>query len=218
VPPTNANGRELATARVRLSIAAGVGVVAGCVIGTWGTPVVAALLGWDVLAGVYVAWAWFGASRLGPPATQRLAGREDPGRASFDVLLLASSVASLAGVGMVIDAAGSQGRIDKDLAAGLAVASVVLSWALVHTVFTERYLRLYYSEPAGGIDFNEPEPPGYVDFAYLAFTIGMTFQVSDTSLTNRTMRATALRHALLSYLFGAVIIAATINLLAGLPR
>ncbi|MDQ1394509.1 MAG: hypothetical protein QOF30_3486, partial [Acidimicrobiaceae bacterium] len=55
-------------------------------------------------------------------------------------------------------------------------------------------------------------------FAYLAFTIGMTYQVSDTNLTSQEIRRTALRHGLLSYLFGTVIIAATINLAAGLVK
>jgi uncharacterized membrane protein len=68
------------------------------------------------------------------------------------------------------------------------------------------------------VDFNQEDPPRYTDFAYMAFTIGMTFQVSDTQLTTAEVRATALRHALLSYLFGSVILAATINLLAGLAR
>jgi uncharacterized membrane protein len=68
------------------------------------------------------------------------------------------------------------------------------------------------------VDFNQDDPPRYTDFAYMAFTIGMTFQVSDTQLTTAEVRATALRHALLSSLFGSVILAATINLLAGLAK
>jgi uncharacterized membrane protein len=86
----------------------------------------------------------------------------------------------------------------------------------VHTLFTLRYAELYYTGPDGGVDFNEGNPPRYVDFAYLAFTIGMTFQVSDTDIRAYPIRATALRHALLSYLFGAVVLASTVNLLAGL--
>jgi len=66
------------------------------------------------------------------------------------------------------------------------------------------------------LGFNEDEPPDYVDFAYLSLTIGMTFQVSDTDLQAKAIRRTALRHSLLSYLFGVVIIAASINLMAGL--
>jgi uncharacterized membrane protein len=94
----------------------------------------------------------------------------------------------------------------------------VLAWGVVHTVYALRYAKLYYDGDAGGVDFNEDDPPCYSDFAYLALTIGMTFQVSDTDLTTRVMRRTALRHAVLSYLFGALIIATTINLIAGLAK
>jgi uncharacterized membrane protein len=93
---------------------------------------------------------------------------------------------------------------------------VAAAWIIVHTLFMLRYARLYYSSPHGGIDFNQDEPPAYRDFAYLAYTLGMTYQVSDTALKNSTMRATALRHTLLSYVLGAVVLAATINLVVGL--
>jgi uncharacterized membrane protein len=88
----------------------------------------------------------------------------------------------------------------------------------VHTTFTTRYARLYYTSGTKAVDFNEDESPCYRDFGYLAFTIGMTFQVSDTPLQTKEIRATALRHALLSYLFGVVVIATTINLVAGLGK
>ena len=93
-----------------------------------------------------------------------------------------------------------------------------MSWVAIHTVFILRYAQLYYSGTPGGIDFKQPEPPAYVDFAYLAFSIGMTFQVSDTDLQTRKIRATALRHSLLSYLFGVVIVAMTINLIMELSH
>jgi uncharacterized membrane protein len=96
------------------------------------------------------------------------------------------------------------------------VVSVALTWGLVHTVFTLRYARTYYRPPVGGIDFNEDDPPTYLDFAYLALTIAMTFQVSDTNLTTKSMRRIALAHALLSYLYGAVIIALVINVVSSL--
>jgi uncharacterized membrane protein len=88
----------------------------------------------------------------------------------------------------------------------------------VHSLFTLEYARLYYEEPVGGVDFNQQERPTYRDFAYLAFTLGMTYQVSDTSIGSSAVRAVALRHALLSSVFGAVIIAATINLVVGLAN
>ncbi len=77
-----------------------------------------------------------------------------------------------------------------------------------------RYARLYYGEAAGGIDFNGDDQPSYLDFAYVALTIGMTSQVSDSSLTTPAMRRTAIHHALLAYLFATVVVALTINIVA----
>jgi uncharacterized membrane protein len=102
--------------------------------------------------------------------------------------------------------------------AALSFASVVLAWATVHTMFTARYARMYYADAPGGIDFNSDEAPRYSDFAYLAFTVRMTYQVSDTNITSAAIRAAALRQGLLSYVFGTGIIATMINLVAGLSR
>ena len=88
----------------------------------------------------------------------------------------------------------------------------------MHTVFTTRYAQIYYEGPPDSVDFNEDDAPDYRDFAYLAFTIGMTFQVSDTDLKTKEIRRTALRHALVSFPLGAVIIAASINLVSGLAK
>ncbi|GAC1654938.1 MAG: hypothetical protein NVS4B6_31420 [Mycobacterium sp.] len=90
------------------------------------------------------------------------------------------------------------------------------SWFAVHTVFTLRYARLYYVAKSAGIDFHQRGDPTYTDFAYVAFTIGMTYQVSDTDLNARDIRSTALAQAMLSFLLGAIILAVTINLVAGL--
>jgi uncharacterized membrane protein len=86
----------------------------------------------------------------------------------------------------------------------------------VHTLFTVHYARLYYSDVPGGINFHDPEPPRFRDFAYLAYTVGMTYQVSDTEIGLTSIRATVLRHARLSYPLGGVVLAVTINLIAGL--
>jgi uncharacterized membrane protein len=48
-----------------------------------------------------------------------------------------------------------------------------------------RYARPYYAPPVAGIGFQDDELPVYADFGYVAFTIGMTFQVSDTDLAKR---------------------------------
>ena len=95
---------------------------------------------------------------------------------------------------------------------------MAVSWGVVHTVFTLRYAHRYYRDPIGGIDFKSGDDyaPDYGDFAYVAFTVGMTFQVSDTDIQSREIRRSVLSHALLAYLFGAVILAVTVNLIASL--
>jgi uncharacterized membrane protein len=97
----------------------------------------------------------------------------------------------------------------------LGLGSILLSWALIHTVFTLRYAHLYYDGEDGGITFRGGAPE-YSDFAYLAFTIGMTFQVSDTELETNLIRRAAVCHGLLSYLFSTGILAISINLVASL--
>ncbi len=174
------------------------------------------LVGWDLAALIYITWLWTSIRNRDARDTARRATITDPDRTVTDLLLLSAAVASLVAVGFVLVRAGQQHGIQELLRVGLGLVSVVLSWGLVHTVFTLRYAQLYYAGADGGIDFNQPDPPTYTDFAYLAFTIGMTFQVSDTPLRSRVIRRTALRHALLSYLFGTGILATTINLVASL--
>jgi uncharacterized membrane protein len=118
-------------------------------------------------------------------------------------------------VAFTLAAAGDAAAPARGLLTALAFASVALAWIAVHTVWALRYARLYYSSPEGGIDFGGDDPE-YADFAYLALTIGMTFQVSDTALADRHIRRAALHHALLSYLFGTVIVAITVSTVARL--
>ena len=176
------------------------------------------LIGWDVLALVYGGWLWFTVWRLDPARTQAEAMREDPGRDLTNLVLLCAAVASLVAVGVILFGESSASELTRYMRAGLAFVSVFVSWILVHTVYTLKYARLYYADPPGGIDFNGSGPPDYTDFAYLAFTIGMTFQVSDTSIGSRDIRRAALRHAWLSFPLDAVIIATCVNLVSGLVK
>jgi uncharacterized membrane protein len=204
-------------ARYRLAIAIAVGLVTAAVTSLSGGAELAPMLGWDLTAVTYISWVWVTVWPMDAGATKDLAGREDPTQASTDALILVAAVASLAAVALVLVLANSAQGASKAALAGLAIVSVGLSWLMLHTLFTLRYALLYYrNRPPGGIDFNQDEPPQYSDFGYLALTLGMTFQVSDTDLQTTAIRATALRQALLSYLFGAVILATTINLIAGL--
>ena len=202
--------------RVLLSALAGLGLgaLAGIRIPWTLTPLVA----WDAAAVVYVCWIWLVVWKLDAGQTAIHAEREDPTRAAADVILLTAAVASLIAVGYVLVRASSAHGLAKAFHVAFGVASVISSWAVVHTVFALRYARLYYTGPDGGADFHGDEPPTFSDFAYLAFTVAMTFQVSDTELNTRVFRATALRHSLLSYLFGTVVVALTINIVAGLSH
>ena len=206
------------SAVAHVTAALAVGVVAGAVAGflaPWqGVP----LLVWVAASLTWVASVWIRVAPMDGASTSRNATREDPHRPLADALLLSASVASLGAVILgVLKAAHAQGS-EKVFLLTVGIAAIIGSWGVVHTVFTLRYAALYYQGPDGGVDFNERDEPCYQDFAYLAFTIGMTYQVSDTDLTNKAIRHTALRHALMSYLLGTVIIAATINLAAGLAH
>ena len=194
------------------------GVVGSVAAGLAGAGRMAPLSGWDIMAVVYGGWTWSTIWPLGAAAAEADANREDPGRNLADLVLLCAAVASLAAVGAVLLGVGGAGGYTKYLMAGLAVVSVFVSWALVHTVYTLKYARLYYSGTPGGIDFNDTGAPDYHDFAYLAFTIGMTFQVSDTNLQSKQVRRTVLRQAWLSFPLVTVIIATSINLVAGLAK
>jgi uncharacterized membrane protein len=183
-----------------------------------GPPRAAPLVGWDGLVLTYVVLTWWLIWPLNAGQTEHRATRYDPTRAVSYVLLMSAALASLVAVGAVLFEAGrSHGRGELGRV-GFGIASVVLSWTIVHTVYTLRYATSHYSNPDGGVDFNQRALPTYRDFAYLAFTVGMTFQVSDTALTNSNIRRTALLHALSAYALDTVIVASTVNLVAGLSH
>jgi uncharacterized membrane protein len=198
----------------------GFALLAGAVtasIGWLTMPVVASiLLGWDVAVVIYLVWTGASVWNLNPGRTAQLANREDPSTPVAELVVLLAGTAMLAAVGFALVKAGQTSGVLKAYLVTIGLLSVVLSWAVVHTIFGLRYARAYYAEPVGGIEFNEAEPPNYVDFAYYSFTVGMTFQVADTNITARAVRRTTLHHALLSYLFGAVLLGIVINVVATL--
>jgi len=202
---------------MRLAAAVAFGAMVGVAVSFAGTWRVGLLAGWMGAAALFVVWMWLTIWPMDARATEAHARREDPGRVATYTTFLLAALASLIAVGLLL-LGGASNAGGKPAQAALSLGSVVLAWASVHTIFTARYARLYYAGPAGVIDFHDPDPPRYSDFAYLAFTIGMTFQVSDTDLKTAVIRATALRHALLSYVFGVGIIATMVNLVAGLSR
>jgi uncharacterized membrane protein len=205
-------------ARTKLLVSLGAAVAGGAVAAASGAALDAPLIGWDILALVFCGWTWVTIWRLSPDGTASHAKREDPSVGLADLVLLGAALASLIAVGVLLVGVGGLSGAEKYVQAGFALVSVFVSWTLVHTVFTLKYARLYYSGKPGGIDFNEDDDPDYRDFAYLAFTIGMTFQVSDTDIGSKPMRRLALRHAWMSFPLGAVIIATSINLVSSLAK
>jgi uncharacterized membrane protein len=200
--------------RIAAAFAAGVvlAIPVAAVSSWWMYP----LLAWDFAGVIYASAQWWVIWRRDAASTKRLAVREDPTRAIADLLVQAAAVASLAAVGVVLGQAARRHGAEQVLLAAFGVVSIVLSWVVVHTVYTLRYARVYYRPPEGGIQFGGSEPPRFSDFAYLSFTLGMTFQVSDTSLETNQIRKLALGQCLLSYLFGTVIVGATVNLIVSL--
>ena len=202
--------RDTVAVRMSIAMVIGIAVAVGNAVG-WRF----ALAGWVVTAGVYVLWTAFILRDMDADQTRRWVLREDPTRWVSDVVIVTASIASLGGVGYVVAASAGHGRQAVE-AAVIGILTVMASWFAVHMLFTVHYARLYYADEQGGINFHDPDLPCFRDFAYLAFTVGMTYQVSDTEIQDTPIRATVLRQALLSYLLGAVILAVTINLIAGL--
>lgn len=209
--------------RIRFVVMVLAGLAAALGAGLSGRWIEAPAIGWAVASLTYVLWVWVVIGRLDPAETRSHAITEDPSRGVTDLLILVANLASLAAVGaVVVDSHRGSGRGQEVLAGGLlALSCVALSWMLVQTLFTLRYAELYYDpekrgEEPGGISFNQDRQPQYSDFAYLATSLGMTYQVSDTNLESHRIRAEALKHGLLSYLFGTLILATTINLVIGL--
>jgi uncharacterized membrane protein len=197
-----------------------VSLAAGCIVGAAVTllvsPELSVLAGWTVAAAIVLTWVWRASWHEDHQGTKRLAEEEGQSHVADTVVLIAA-VASLAAVVVALDSSSTHDAVGN-AAVVLGVVVVILSWALVNTVFAFKYARLYYAGGDGGIDFKQEAPPAYSDFAYLAFTVGMSFAVSETEPASTEIRRTALGHALLSYLFGAVVIAVAINLVTNLGQ
>jgi uncharacterized membrane protein len=199
-----------------------VGIVVGAIVTAvlWSHNGTLSLLGgWTALALIFSGWTWLALWRFSPEATKDHAEREQPGHWAVVSLVLGGALVSLAGVTVLLGRSqeASQG-VPHDSGAGwMAVGSVVLSWLTIHTVYALIYAKHYFDpQQDGGIDFNSPDgkdQPCFKDFFYVAFAVGMSFAISDTNLTSTRLRATALGHGLLSFVFGAIIVASVVNVI-----
>jgi uncharacterized membrane protein len=211
-----AYGRILSPGRAAISM--GIGAIAGLVPALLGEPSLSPLTGWIAAASVALLWVWRISWPQNAEGTKRLAQAESRSH-STDLPVLIGSATSIGGVLLaLIQSDDSQNHSVGVALAILSVVATLLAWALVNTVFALKYARHYYLNDDSGIYFKQEQAPAYSDFAYLAFTVGMSYAVSDTEPVTTAIRKTALGHALLSYGFGTIIIAVAINLISNLGQ
>jgi len=181
------------------------------------------MIGWDVFSICLLFISVIIFSSMRPRQIRLLAKQEDAGRIVVFGIVVATTIGSLMGVMILLG--NKTFLLGKGVETFIYITGVICSWFLLHTIFTYRYALLYYGDHpldpdlhTVGLQIPNELWPDYLDFAYFAFVIGMTFQVSDIEISSRTIRRVALMHGILSFLFNTVIVALTINVIVDLKN
>lgn len=206
---------RIVQARPRLFIAALVGaVIIALVPHDWWLPT-RLIAGWDTGVALYLVAACQLSHSGDVKSMRQRAHMEDEGRLGMLVLTVAAALASL---GAIVALLGHVYPGPRDnLQLGLATATILLSWAFIHTIFALHYAHEYYSETPGharALAFPGDDAPDYWDFFYFSFVIGMTSQVSDVSIMSKPMRRTVIAHGIVAFLFNAALLALMVNIAA----
>ena len=179
------------------------------------------LLGWSVGVAVYLTLAWWLCVGFDSQRTRaRAQAQDEPSVVLFLVLLLAT-MACVAAITVMMQQSRDLSGLQRALHIGLSVVALALSWLFIQTIFTFHYAHRYYheeklNEPDGpGLQFPGGLDPDYFDFLYYAHVVGMTSQVSDVQVTSREMRRLTMVHGVLSFGFNMLILALSINVVAG---
>lgn len=185
-------------------------------------PLVLYALLWDVFALAHITTGWIIFYNRSAEHIRTWATIDDGSRIFVSFSVIGAAVASLVIVLLLVLTNEVTG-LSKILYLPVAITGILASWTMVHTTLTFHYANLYYDNDkedqtrhAGGLEFPREKKPDYLDFAYFAFVIGMTFQVSDVEISGRVIRRTALAHGLLSFILNTFVVALTVNLIAGL--
>jgi uncharacterized membrane protein len=202
-------------AHKRLIVSVVLGIVISLVLPASLSPVARALIGWDLGLLVYLAAMMSRCTSVA--AIKKNAAVQDEGAFAILILTVAAAVASMGAIFIEL-ATVQQSAQNYGLYIGLAIGTVVLSWAFTHTIFALHYAHDFYGSGAhkNGLRFPDEGDPDYWDFIYFAFVVGMTFQVSDVAVTNKAIRRMVVAHGALSFFFTTAIVAMTVNIAASL--
>jgi uncharacterized membrane protein len=204
---------RLVYARPRTFFAIALGVIAVFLLPASIRLVTRLLIGWDLFIATYIVLVYVMMLRSTLATIRRVAALQDDGRFLIPLLTAVGAFASLAAIVSVL---GEAHHAPAKLF--FATATIALSWAAVHTCFALHYAHEFYrGKKPGGLQFpsgNEDEHPDYWDFVYFAFVIGMTAQVSDVGITDKTIRRTATVHGIISFLFNTALLALMVNIAA----
>lgn len=180
-----------------------------------------AMIGWDTFSLCMIIMSWITFSITTPQKIREQSKAQDSSRAIIFIIILVSTFASILAVLLLI-ISKKEFKSTETLHLLIAIAGMLFSWFLIHTIFTLRYAHIFYGddeeEPgthAAGLVFPDDKEPDFFDFAYFSFVLGMTFQVSDVKVTSKRFRRMAMLHGLLSFGYNTIMIALTINLIAG---
>jgi uncharacterized membrane protein len=206
-------------AHKRLLISAAIGIAAVFLLRVTGLHLVTRMLiGWDIAVAIYLVAAVFVIARCSTVAAiKRNAATQDEGAFAILLLTVAATIASLGAIFAELAALDRAGP-GYALHIALVVTTVILSWTFTHTIFALHYAHDFYGEASrsDGLEFPGSAQPDYWDFIYFSFVIGMTFQVSDVAVTNKSIRRMVVAHGALSFFFSTAIVALTVNIAAGL--
>ena len=204
--------------RPRLFISIALGVIAAAILfaTTDWRSATKLLVGWDIGVGLYLVLAVHLIARSDLHRLKRRAANQDEGSTAILFLTIAAAIASLGAIFAELGTVEGAKREPAQLI--LATATVVMSWAFIHSIFALHYAHEFYGEgrdrKIGGMTFPDDQEPDYWDFTYFAFTIGMCAQVSDVTVSSKSIRRTVLLHSVISFLFNAALLALTVNIAA----
>ncbi|MBD2576476.1 DUF1345 domain-containing protein [Oscillatoria sp. FACHB-1406] len=188
------------------------------------TAIARVIISWDAGVIVFLVLVWLMTKGATAAMMRKNAQRQDENRLTILSLVVASACISLLAIAFLLKGSKNLPEWHLELHVALGVITIVASWLLAHTMFALHYAHLYYNRanndslPEGveALDFPQEHQPDYWDFFYFSFVIGMTGQVSDVAIASRPMRRLALIQGIMSFFFNTVVLALTINLVAGL--